>query len=349
MLPLILMLGACGEPEQLAKEPVSRPVKLFTVGAHGGGQTLRFPGSVSATKQSDMAFEVPGRILEMPVTEGDRVEAGTVLAKLDPRDYEAERARARAERNAARADFNRYDQAYKANAVTAQQLDIARRALEVAEAGLQRADKAVEDTVLRAPFAGRVARKLVEDYANVQAKQPVLILQSDGPLEMKVNLPESDWAGYRPVRSAADIEGGLDIKVVISSLPFNPIPARITAFSSTADPVTRTFQVTVGFEPPEGVSVSPGMTGHVAYTPAPESFQGGLLVPVNAVVAASDDSPYVWLFDPESRTVTVRHIEVGELTGDSLQVLSGLEKGDRIAVSGVHSLSAGFPVHALEE
>jgi RND family efflux transporter MFP subunit len=296
-----------------------------------------------------MAFEVSGRIVEMPVTEGDRVKAGDILAKLDPRDYEAARARARAERNAARADFRRYNKAFKAKAVTPQQLDIARRALEVAEANLQQADKAVEDTVLRAHFEGRVARMLVEDYANVQAKEPILILQSDDALEMKVNISEFDSVGYRPVESAADIAGEIDVKVVISSLPDNPIPAKITAFSGTADPVTRTFEVTVGFEPPAGVSVSPGMTGHVAYMPPLESTQDGLLIPAGAVVAKPDSTPFVWLFDQTSGTVTDRPVEIGKLTDGSVQVLSGLERGDRIAISGVHSLTEGFPVHPLED
>lgn len=346
---LSLALGACGNEEPQSKQPVSRPAKLFTVGKPETTQALKFPGSVSAVKQSDMAFEVPGRIVEMPVTEGDRVKVGAVLAKLDPRDYKAERSRARAERNAARADFNRYAQAFKANAVTPQQLDIARRALEVAEASLQQADKAVEDTVLRAPFPGRVARKLVEDYANVQAKQPVLILQSEDALEMKVNIPESDWARYRPVDSATDIEEGLDIKVVISSQPEQLIPGRITAFTSTADPITRTFEVTVRFELPAGVSVSPGMTGHVAYKPSLKVAQSRLVVPAGSVVAAPNQDPYVWLYDPESGTVADRPVEVGKLTGDKIEILSGLEKGDRIAASGVHSLTTGFPVHPMEE
>lgn len=348
-LPLTLVLTACGEQLEEKTEPVSRPVKMFTVGELAPAQTLKFPGSVSAVKQSDMAFEVSGRIVDMPVTEGELVEAGSVLARLDSRDYESELNRARAERNAARTDFNRYDRAFKANAVTAQQLDSARRALDVAEAVFQQATKAVEDTVLRAPFAGRVARKLVEDYANVQAKQPILILQSDEALEMRVQVSEADWVREKPVASAAEIEDAFDIDVVLSSLPNQPIPARITAFSSSADPVTRTFEVTVSFEAPPRFSVNPGMTGHVAYTPSPDLAEDGLLIPADAVVAAPDNTPYVWLYDAESGTVARQPVGVGELTGNSIQVTTGLEIGDRIAVSGVHTLNEGFPVHPLED
>lgn len=341
-----LAIAACSKPPEEKAEPVSRPVKLFTVGEVGSAQKLKFPGSVSAVRQSDMAFEVPGRIVEMPVTEGDRVAEGTVLARLDPRDYEAERDRARAEVDAARADFNRYKKAFKADAVTAQELDRARRALGVAEAELRRARKAVEDTVLRAPFTGRVARKLVEDYANVQAKQRVLVLQSDHALEMRVSVPEEDWAKDKAVDSAAEIKNDANITVVLSALPDQPIPASISAFQTNADPVTRTFEVTVQFEPPEGVSISPGMTGHVAYVPPP-SQSAGMFVPAEAVIAAADNTPYVWLFDEAAGSVTSRGVKLGPILGDRVEVVSGLDEGDRIAVSGVHTLSDGFPVHAM--
>ncbi len=348
-LAIVLALTACNDPQQEAAQPVSRPVKLFTLGQAEAVRTLRFPGSVSAVKQSDMAFEVPGRIIDLPVTEGQLVGAGTVLARLDSRDYEAERDRATAERNAAQLEFNRYEAAFKARAVAAQEVDRTRRNLAVANASLRQANKAIEDTVLRAPFAGRVARKLVEDYANVQAKQPVLILQSEGGMEMRVQVPEVLWARSPQVDSAAHIEDlNSLIRVVLSSLPEQPIAAKITAFASMADPVTRTFRVTVGFEPPPGFSVSPGMTGHVAYDLPAGDAAVGLYIPADAVFAAPDNSPQVWRFDAQSGTVQRSPVTLGELSGDSVLVTSGLQVGDRIAVSGVHTLSDGFPVHVLE-
>lgn len=349
ILALAVTVTACGDAPSDTTEPVSRPVKMFTVGKNSSGRTLEFPGSVSAVQQSDMAFEVSGRITEIPVTVGEFVEAGTVLVRLDPRDFEAERDRARAERNAARADFNRYDEAFKANAVTAQDVDRARRNLEVAEANLQRADKAVEDTVLRAPFAGRVARQLVEDFANVQAKQAVLVLQSDDALEMKINVPEADLARSERIEDLDEVTVRIKPRVTVSAFPELSIPARVTEFTSAADPVTRTFQVTVAFERPEGVDVNPGMTGHVEVDAPERIAEQGMLIPAAAVAATPDNTPFVWRVDPGTGTVAQTQITVGELTRDSIRVLSGLEDGDRIAVSGVHTLTEGLPVHALSE
>ncbi|KKC99441.1 efflux RND transporter periplasmic adaptor subunit [Photobacterium halotolerans] len=357
-------LTACEKPTQKPKEVISRPVKLFTIGESSAKRVFEFPGSISAVKQSDMAFEVPGRIIDFPVTEGELVQTGTVLARVNPAAFEASRDRARAERNAAQADFDRYDIAFKRKAVTQQQLDLARRNLEVAQAELRHANKALEDTVLRAPFTGRIARKLVEDFANVQAKQTVLILQSDETFEMKVHVSEADWVREKNVSSVHDIDINPYIHVEISTMPGQKIPAKITSFSTMADPVTRTFEVTVGFEPPKGANISPGMTGRVIYELPQDPEQAALLVPANsivrsdfnlllvpakAVLAASDKTSFVWLYDDENRAVKQQIISLGDPVGDSIHVKSGLKRGDVIAISGVHSLGEGYPVHAMKE
>ncbi len=356
-LPLVLAfssigLVACEPQEAPVVPPVERPVKLFTVGSLGGGQELEFPGVVSAVLRAELAFEVPGRIVEMDVKEGQRVAAGAILARLDARDYEAEVGSARANRNVAKTDFDRYQRALKANAVTPQVLDQARRSLEVADATLVRAQKALEDTRLTAPFPGRIARKLVEDFANVQAKQPVVILHSDDALEMQIHVPESVWGreehNSMPADSPAELELDGEIFVVISAQPDTPYPAIVTGFSNAADPITRTFEITVGFQPPVETIVSPGMTGHVVYK-LPADAGAGLLVPQQAVVAAADGAPYVWLYQPDKGSIVRRQVTVGDLTGSLIRITSGLQAGDRIAVAGMHSLSEGFPVRPLGE
>ncbi|WP_415720951.1 efflux RND transporter periplasmic adaptor subunit [Photobacterium ganghwense] len=356
-------LTACDDEAVGVREVFSRPVKLFQVGDDNAQRVFRFPGSVSAAKQSDMAFEVAGKITDFLVTEGELVPAGTVLAKLDPTTLAAERDRALAERNAAQADFERYEIAFNRQAVTRQQLDLARRNLEVATAGLRQAKKALEDTVLRAPFTGRIARKVVEDYANVQAKQTVLILQTDDALEMKVHVSEADWVRNKRVEDIETIEINSNISVELSTLPGEMFPAKITSFSSMADPITRTFEVTVGFETPQLVSISPGMTGSVIYEMPHDPNKISLLVPTNAVVLAqfslllvpesavlstADKVPYVWLYDKKTGTVFQRIITLGDPVGNSIHVKAGLERGDIIAVSGVRSLGEGYPVHALK-
>jgi RND family efflux transporter MFP subunit len=344
-----IVLVACEQEIVEEVAPVTRPVKLLTIGALAGGSTLEFPGSISATQDAKISFEVAGQIIELPVSEGDDVEAGAVLAKLDNRDYAAARDRALAQRNAARADFNRYDEAYKADAVTAQDLDLAKRNLDVAQADLTTAQKGVDDAILRAPFAGRVAIKYVEAFETVQAKQAILLLQDESGLEIDVAIAERDWARAEPGLTNEQLTERMKPRVVVSSIPGREFPARIISKASAADPVTRTYAVTLAFDKPGDLNISPGMTGKVVIMVREGvAIDTGVLIPSAAVLADAENTPYVWVVSPGGNTVNRRTVAVGQISGDSIRITSGLKNGDEIAISGVHSLVEGMPVRALQ-
>jgi RND family efflux transporter MFP subunit len=345
-----VVLIACEQEVIEEQAPVVRPVKLLTVGSVTGGAIIEFPGTIAATQDAEIAFEVAGQVIELPVSEGDDVEKNAVLARLDDRDYAADRDKSLALRNAARADFNRYDEAYKADAVTAQDVDLARRNLDVAEANLRTKRKAVEDTVLRAPFAGRVAIKHVDEFETVQAKQAILLLQDESGLEIKVNIAERDWAQAEPGLSNEEITARVQPHVAISSFPDRQFPARIVSRASAADPVTRTYAVSLAFESPDDLNIKPGMTAKVIIAARKGAvISQGLLIPAIAVLADADNQPYVWVVEPDTNAVTRRSVQLGPLSGDSISVSGGLNNGDRVAISGVHSLVEGMPVRAMQE
>lgn len=343
---LALLLPGCGE-EAAPPEPPARPVKTLTIGDSAAGAAFEYSGAIRPTQESEMAFEVPGRVLEFPVKEAQRVEEGEVLARLDPRDVEANLDQAQAKVSQAAKDVERWRYMYEQGVKPERELELRERNLAVLQAELATARKAVEDAVLRAPFDGVVARRLVEDYANVQAKQPVLILQDDSALEIRVAVPERDFAQLTPGLSLEERTRRARPRVVVSSLPDRSFPARVTEFSTTADPDTRTYDAVFEFDNPPDLSVLPGMTGKVVLT-GPAAGGGALRIPARAVVADAAGEPHVWILDPESGTVAMRPVSVGPLSGDSIEVTSGLEPGDTIAVSGLQQLRNGLPVRPLE-
>ncbi len=277
----VMLSGGC-EPQP--PEPVSmvRPVKMLTIEGPGTVQQREYPATVKAVQQADMGFEVPGRITEFLVNEGQIVEAGEVLARLDDRDYQAELEKAKANQRKALADLDRSLSIYRQDkgAIPRTTIESDRRAKEVTDAALLQAEKAVEDTVLRAPFDGYMARKLVEDFANVQAKEPVLILQDVSQLEVEVSVPERDIAGGMPKQTPAEITERVKPEVSITSIPDRSFPARVKEFATTADPTTRTFQIRLVFERPDDISILPGMTARVR---ANAVKQGGVRIPLTAV------------------------------------------------------------------
>ncbi len=342
-----LLVAACGEEPAEVPEEVARPIKIVTFGSEAEGFTLEYSGTVAAAQRSDMGFEVQGRVTEFLVSSGEAVTEGQVLARLDPVDYQAELDKAVANRNAAEADFRRYQQAFDENAVTEQDLDLAKRNLDVAEASLRSAQKALSDTELKAPFTGVIAQKLVNDFANVQAKEPVLVLEDDSSLEIDVNIPEQDWARAKPDIPIEERSRRARPRVVIPAIANRSFPATLKELDTTADPVTRTYQVTFAFAKPDDVIVRPGMTGSVVLTVptdiVTEDLATSQSIPSAAVRSDDQGNAFVWLVGDDMR-VSKQPVSVGELAGDGIRVVGGLEPGSRIAASGVHNLREGMLV-----
>ena len=350
----LLLLAAftsagCGDDPEPPPEP-ARPVKILEISDTSSGRTLEFPGQVRAAQEAQMGFEVPGRVIDFPVIEGQQVEEGQLLAKLDPRDFQAQLDAQHARQNQAKTEYDRQKILFSKGVASKQDRERAQRNFEVIDAAVQAAQKAVDDTELRAPFDGVVARKIKQDFKNVQAKEVILILQDLSHLEVVVGVPEADLARGTRNRQAAgvDRERAKPI-VVLSTFPDKPIPATIKEIATTADPTTRTFAVTVRFDTPTEFTVLPGMTAKVSVK-IPGSRWGGSGVSIPSLAVRSDDegNAMVWKVDAQTLTVSKALVELGELSGDQVEIQSGLSNGDQIAISGVHHLREGMQVLRYE-
>jgi multidrug efflux system membrane fusion protein len=137
-------------------------------------------------------------------------------------------------------------------------------------------------------------------------------------------------------------------EIEISSIPGRSFKAQVSELATAADPATRTFAATFVFDNPGDVSIRSGMTAKLTIT-VPDDVVGatGPSIPSGAAIADETGSFYVWVVDPQTMTVARRSVELGELTGESVRVRSGLAGTEWIAVSGVHHLREGMVVSRL--
>ncbi len=344
-LGLLLLLGACGDETSDPGPTIARPVLSTVVGESTDVIRRVFPGTVRASQRVDLSFPISGQLIELPVLAGQEVAENELLARLDPRDYESTRDAAQAVFEQAQAELERNQALFENGFVARSRMDILRSRRGVAEADLERTQKALDDTFLRAPFAGVAALRYVENFQDVQIREPIISLQDITVLEIVINLPEVLVARYRG--------RGMDFEITAAFEAFleQSFSLAVSELATQADPATGTYETVLALQAPEGISILPGMTSTVTAVSkgGDEMTEGQIFVPSSAVFAesAAANTSLVWIIDPGSLQVARRTVAIGDLQGDNIRILAGLDPGERIVTAGVHYLTDGQTVRLL--
>ncbi len=354
----MLILNGCQEQQTSETEQLVRPVKLLTVGGMLTDQTQKMPGTVRASDRVDLAFQVSGPLIELPVKEGQRVKKGDLLARIDPRDFETNLRNAMGTLAKAKAklaydivEYKRYVtvKEKEPGAVSDSMVSLKRAAenvsraeLQSAEAGVQAAKDQLLYTSLRSPFSGVIAKKHVDNYQEVQAKQTVISLQNTTNIEVLVDIPELLVAPIRRTKPRVSAE--------FASAPGRLFELSMKEFAAQADPLTQTYQVVFVMPAPSGVRILPGMTATVIFDLSEAVMADAVIsIPAVAVFADNEGKSGVWVVDAKTMKVQRRPVTTGELSGsDNILIKAGLNQGETIAVSGVSTLREGQTVRAFD-
>jgi RND family efflux transporter MFP subunit len=350
LVGIIVLSFACSRDEPLA-EPEIRPVRAEMVTLSGSERSRTYSGTFRSGMESKLSFRVPGRVERLRATVGQAVGPGSLLARLDPRDYDlqvqearASLTRALASKRNADAERDRVRELYENDNASLSQWDQARAVAESAAAQVESLQKRLElaqlqleYTQLAAPVAGVIATVEVEVNENVQAGQPIVTLSSSTLTEVEVDLPSSVITAIRE---------GSEVVVECDALPGETLDAFVTEVGVAASGST-TFQVTVQLAAQDD-RVRPGMAAEVTFRlAASETDTDRILVPVVAV-GEDRDGRFVFLAQPteKGRAIVMRQpVSVGDLMTDGerdvIEVIEGLSEGDIIVTAGVRRLEDG--------
>ena len=370
-------LNVLREKRHSEPEPeIVRPVR--TVKLHGGTAlfTRRYFGTVQGGKRADLSFRVPGTLSKINVDKGASVKKGTLLATLDPRDFntsisqaQSALAQAQAQFKNVQADFTRYENLYKKKVIARSQydtyktqVDVARSAVSSAQANLKSARDALRDTELRAPFDGIIADRKVENFQDVTAKQTIFSLQDLSTLEIVFNIPDNDVliAPIPKVNNLQDLKSQAEkfgITAKFDALPEKSFPLSIKEIA-TQSTASNTYPVTATMPPQKSIRILPGMSVTVEVNfaggskPSESDFASEenvkFSVPSTAILNENGNN-YVWRFaiGQVSRVpVNVGQVQEGGYIEIEGQTLSG---GDVIVTSGVYFLHEGQKVRLMTE
>lgn len=342
LVPLLftaLILGGCGDDSTSVKTPEPpKIVKTMTVGDKAAQKPRQYPGTVKANETVDLAFQVAGQVIEFPLNEGQEIELNALVAQLDKRDYENALNVNKAELDRTLAQYNRAKELVESGTIAEAKYEEAKAAYQVAQGKYKIALKALEDTRLVAPFAGRVAEKFVNNFQNVVAKEAIISLQAIDHIDIVLNIPEEDMV----FADKGKKQPGKDV-VVFATLPDREFEVELKEYSTQADPDTQTFRVVLTMQAPSDVNILPGMTATFILRSRLRGEDEVFTVPSQSVLTDADGRNFVWLVTQEM-TVAKQIVSIGELTAGNVQVLKGLSSGDQIVIAGASLLSEGMRV-----
>lgn len=339
LLPILIGFIFVGCSEQKVEE-VQRPkvnvVKILDLkDVKGHVKSYEYPALIYSLQDTSMAFEVSGKITKFYYKEGELVKKGSVIAKLDDTIYKANYNLALANYKQAQLDYKRYKKLYESRTIAKRDFEKVKQSLDVNRSNYNIAKKKLGDTKLRAEFDGIMAKKLVKDFERITEKQSIIRLQDNSAYKVKFFAPESDILQVQEKINAQSASKAVDFYVTLGESD-KRIPARFLDISTTAEEISRTFEVTLKIETQKNMNILPGMTAKVNVI-GKDNKKQNMFIPVSAVFSDSTKESYVWIID-ENRKVHKQKIETGRLQNDSIEIIKGLDKSSKIVTSGVRFL-----------
>jgi RND family efflux transporter MFP subunit len=342
LLPALFLAG-CSQSKP-AEEPV-RAVKLVTVGTSDIDTQPEFSAEVRARVESRLGFRVAGKITKRQAELGQHVQAGQVLAQLDPQDYrlaaEAARAQlaaAQTNRDLAAADLKRYRELREQNFISGAELErrestwkAAQAQLEQAQAQLSSQGNQASYTTLVADVAGIITAIEAEPGQVVQAGTPVVRIAQDGARDVVFAVPEDRAALIKPGSpvTVRGWSGGAELQ------------GEVREVAASADAVTRTYSVKVAID----AATSPALGATVYARPQALARAGGAVMKLpTSALRQEGKGTSVWVLDKSTMTVRSQPVQVATADGNEAVIGGGLAPGMMVVAAGVHVLSPGQKV-----
>lgn len=338
----VLLITGCGKTEEVVDNTVY--VKTQQISYDNVNREDNYSGTVKGRYETNLSFQVSGKILTRNVNVGDKVVAGDILMVIDDRDikqnlniYNAQVQSAKTQMDLAESDLARYQQLYTVNAVSEQALDQYQSAYDNAVATYNQAiaqasqgENALEYTQLIVDKSGVISSVTGEAGQVVSAGQTVATLVQDGEREVEISVPEN---------KIQFIKIGQEATVTFWALNNMQIKGSVREISPMADNVSRTYNVRISLnEIPSEIQL--GMTANVLFNGIDDN-KDSIVLPLSALYQ-TENKTQVWIVNSESK-VELKDIKVLDL-GKNEVTVSGLNKGDVVVIAGVHKLYAGQSV-----
>ena len=326
-LLIALLITGCSGGQQTTTEVGNPEVKVQTVHKQSVEQEQIYTATIAPYARNMISsFQATMRIEKIMVEVGNAVTAGQLLVQMEQTNY----LQAKLQIENLKVDYNRIQALYQTGGVSEQQLTQLGVQLKVAQESLDNLEK---NTFLKSPVSGIVTQRNF-DTGDLTGGQPILQVQQLNPLKVTINIQEKYFS---------TVKKGMTTSIRLESYPDELFEGKVNLVYPTIDPTSHTFTTEIVVDN-RNMKIRPGMFARVAFNFGNEEH---IVIPDVAVIKQSGvNDRYVYVLNTNN-TVSYTKVELGQRMRNMVEILSGLNDGDKVVTAGISRLVDGTTVKVV--
>jgi RND family efflux transporter MFP subunit len=325
---LMLIITSCaGDGSNVETKDEKVKIKLETVHRQDVEQLYEFTATVEANISNNIAPQSPARIEKLHVEVGDRVNAGQLLATMDATNLKQTKLQLENQET----EFKRIDELYKIGGVSKSAWEAQKTGLDVSRTIVKNLEENVQ---LLSPISGIITARNY-DNGDMYSGTPVYVVQQIRPVKLMVNVSESYFT---------QVKKGMDVDIRLDVYGDDVFSGKVHLIHPTIDPATRTFPVEIRL-PNNDDRVRPGMFARITMNFG--TVQHVVVSDQAIVKQAGSADRFIYVYK-NNGTVSYQKVELGRRMNDRYELISGVEDGDQVAVTGLNRLTNGAEVEIVK-
>lgn len=311
-------------------------VETETVGENATNISKNYVGEVEAESSTVASFTGMGTVTRMNISEGQHVKAGQVIAQMDDAQNRNALTAAQSILSQAQDAYDRMKKLHDAQSLSDMDWVNVESKLQQAKTSVEMAKKSIEDCTLKAPCSGIVGSKMMEVGQTALPAQPICEILNINRVKVKVSIPEQEISKVTPACTQ-----GEGVKISIAALDGQTFYSHSFTKGVQGDAMTHTYDVLFNLDNP-GCGILPGMVAQVELPAMNELNESSTTLPIRSIQQSADGKHFVWV-NQGGKAHRV-NVTTGSTIGNRIEVLSGIQNGDKVIVAGYQKVSEGSNV-----
>lgn len=325
---LLILLYACSSKGKTASETTNKKlqIKVEQVYKKSIEQLYEYTAVVQAEAVNNIAPTIPGRIDKIYVEIGDNVNRGQLLVQMDENNLK----QAKSQLDNLEITFKRIDELFKVGGVSKADWDAQKTHLEVTRTSYKNLK---ENTQLISPISGIITARNY-DNGDIYSGNPIVQVQQIKPVKLLINISEMQYT---------KIKKGMEVNVLVNVFDDEEFAGKVSLVYPIIDPRSHTFPVEISIPNGNG-KIRPGMYVKVIINLG--SIERVVVPDVAIVKQQGSGDRYVYVY--KDGKVSYDKVDIGRRLGDSYELISGVEDGDRVAITSLTRLANGVEVEIVK-